>query len=718
MVERQKIQTGKAGLNGSRKYFPPASPGGAHPPAKAEGSSLRGLQFRHGRAAIYATWDPDGRIRDYVLFHLEELAKVADFIIFVADNYYCQEELAKIKPYVAHYLCARHGESDFGSYKRGIEIAFKYNLQQKCQEIILVNASVYGPVYPYERIFSRMAKKDCDFWGITDSYVAQRHLQSYFICFRAPVIRHPAFPAFFERVGGAKSYKDVVASYEIALTPYFCDLGFKCEALLDFRQTWPQAWAMGKFFDPTCQPVDNLANGSPFLRRKAVFEPYTHNMAGLKAAMRTLRQSSPKLYKIALAELKPKSQVAFSVIMPAWNRAETIRGAIDSLLAQTWRNFELIISDDGSTDGTEALLRQKYEAQIADGKIRYIRNDKNQGVSHARNLALACARNEWIAYLDSDNLLKPAFLETYAEAIKAHPEAKTFYSNVEYMRRDFTLGKPFDHATLVNGENFIDMGGFVHHRDLYAELGGFDEQLYRLVDYDLIIRYTGRYTPFYIKSAQMLYNDGDLERITNSVNLSQAGRMMRHKHNGAPYVATILLPGADGRISRRSLDSAASQLGNFAHELFICALNGETPADYPLPRQHPAARARRLAFAELAACISACGAQYAAFLESGCYWPNPERLRRQLSFLLLHEDFEAVAGFGHEDEDSFSGLMVTSQALLQSLAASGNLKEALLSLRWRVKSGAILRGPQMALMRESLPLAMQAATNFRNEANA
>lgn len=96
-----------------------------------------------------------------------------------------------------------------------------------------------------------------------------------------------------------------------------------------------------------------------------------------------------------------------SIIMPSYNTAKFISETITSVLAQTYTNWELIIVDDCSTDDTDAVVRP----YLADGCIRYIKNEKNSGAAVSRNRALREAKGKWIAFLDSDDLWLPEKLE-------------------------------------------------------------------------------------------------------------------------------------------------------------------------------------------------------------------------------------------------------------------------------------------------------------------
>ena len=96
-----------------------------------------------------------------------------------------------------------------------------------------------------------------------------------------------------------------------------------------------------------------------------------------------------------------------SIIMPSYNTAKFISETIESVLAQTYTNWELIIVDDCSTDDTDAVVRP----YLADGRIRYMKNEKNSGAAVSRNRALREAKGKWIAFLDSDDLWLPEKLE-------------------------------------------------------------------------------------------------------------------------------------------------------------------------------------------------------------------------------------------------------------------------------------------------------------------
>jgi len=220
----------------------------------------------------------------------------------------------------------------------------------------------------------------------------------------------------------------------------------------------------------------------------------------------------------------------FSFIMPAYNRAFCITNAIDSLLTQDYKNWELLIVDDGSTDETEDLIYKLYPKYFETKQIRYFKLD-HYGVSKARNKGIKEAKYDWIAYLDTDNTLCPNYLATFVNAIEKNKESKIFYAQSQSISDKRIIGISFD-RTALEKSNFIDLGAFVHQKELFLTLGGFNESLKRLVDWDLILKYTKDNQPVFIPEIVLSYNDSnDIKRITNTENLEQNKKIIQKTYH-------------------------------------------------------------------------------------------------------------------------------------------------------------------------------------------
>ena len=105
-----------------------------------------------------------------------------------------------------------------------------------------------------------------------------------------------------------------------------------------------------------------------------------------------------------------------SIIMPSYNTANYIAASIQSVLDQTYQNWELLLVDDCSTDDTDAVVAPF----LTDARIRYLKNEQNSGAAISRNRALREAKGRWIAFLDSDDLWYPTKLKTQLKFMQAH----------------------------------------------------------------------------------------------------------------------------------------------------------------------------------------------------------------------------------------------------------------------------------------------------------
>ncbi|WP_448059156.1 glycosyltransferase [Cellulomonas hominis] len=184
---------------------------------------------------------------------------------------------------------------------------------------------------------------------------------------------------------------------------------------------------------------------------------------------------------------------SISVVMPVLDRINQVGDAIASVQAQTFPHWQLVIVDDGSTDGTWEFL-QTLAAK--DARIILLRNPK-KGVSAARNAGLAAASGKYVAFLDSDNVWRTDYLELTAIAVTREGYRATYASSV--IRSGD--GKPDSYMSFRGGRehlkvlNHIDMNVLTVERELALQIGGFDEALRRWVDHDFAIRLSAVFEP-------------------------------------------------------------------------------------------------------------------------------------------------------------------------------------------------------------------------------
>ncbi len=190
----------------------------------------------------------------------------------------------------------------------------------------------------------------------------------------------------------------------------------------------------------------------------------------------------------------PAALPQVSVVIPVHNREGLVDRAVDSVLRQTHGDFELLVVDDASTDGTAARLL----ARGADPRLRLLRHEVNRGAAAARNTAIRAARGEFIAFLDSDDEWLPEKLERQVACLAAAPEEVLMCCSGYWMMRErsreVTARIPQSSApwrdTLLGGCTLSPGSTAFIRRRAFDIHGLFDESLRRLEDWDWLLRYT------------------------------------------------------------------------------------------------------------------------------------------------------------------------------------------------------------------------------------
>ena len=228
-------------------------------------------------------------------------------------------------------------------------------------------------------------------------------------------------------------------------------------------------------------------------------------------------------------------QPKLSVIIPLYNKAPYIRKALESVLAQTYADYELIIIDDGSTDGSaeiaEAILQDPASRLIASSPHRLIRQ-ANSGVSAARNNGVAQTSGEYIAFLDADDWWEPTYLERMAQLIEDYPEAGLYACNYVY----YKLGKTHVALDILTGyinypKAYYESGAMpvtsitaIMPRTVFDEMGGFPLGI-KLGEDFLLWAKTAMHYPVAFLNEPLAYYNNDVP-----VNL-RATRNLHHPNN-------------------------------------------------------------------------------------------------------------------------------------------------------------------------------------------
>lgn len=208
-----------------------------------------------------------------------------------------------------------------------------------------------------------------------------------------------------------------------------------------------------------------------------------------------------------------------SVIIPTHNRARLLVEAIQSVLDQTYADFEVLVVDDGSTDDTADVVRG-----LTDPRIRYLYQDHGER-SMARNRGMAEARGAYIAFLDDDDLYLPHHLQSSLEFLNAHPEVDLVYGGVQIMNPEGAVqltSRPWENEpepTLLNcamGRCFLHPCSVLFRRQVLDRMDHwFDSTFHLAEDYDFFFRMliVGRFAwlPAVVATYRLIHTDRSLK---------------------------------------------------------------------------------------------------------------------------------------------------------------------------------------------------------------
>ena len=227
-----------------------------------------------------------------------------------------------------------------------------------------------------------------------------------------------------------------------------------------------------------------------------------------------------------------------SIVLPTHNRARTLGQAIVSVLDQSFRDFELIVVDDHSSDDTDAQL----ERFRTDPRVRLVCSVRH-GCAAARNVGVKMAEGRYIAFQDSDDEWLPGKLEKSISVLEADPQASVVYTDLIWINheghvRHFRSPKDVRRGVLVSERTLdyqvygVAIQSAVVRRECFDEIGLFDEDLRRFIDLDLFIRLANRYKFLHCLEPLVRYARTEhKDRISNDTQaLVHARRRLLHKY--------------------------------------------------------------------------------------------------------------------------------------------------------------------------------------------
>jgi rhamnosyltransferase len=196
------------------------------------------------RIAIYFIYDKDGVVDDYIIYQLNDLKENVHYLLVVVNGTLTVDGRKKLAPIANEILVRKNEGFDVWAYKAGLEYIGWDGLKEY-DELLMMNFTCFGPLYPFKEAFDVMNKRDVDFWGLTKyhrvdynpfdieyGYIPE-HIQSHFICVRKSMFSDHAFKEYWDSRPMITKYGDAVGKHEAIFTKKFEDMGFKSDVYVN-----------------------------------------------------------------------------------------------------------------------------------------------------------------------------------------------------------------------------------------------------------------------------------------------------------------------------------------------------------------------------------------------------------------------------------------------------------------------------------------------------
>lgn len=272
-----------------------------------------------------------------------------------------------------------------------------------------------------------------------------------------------------------------------------------------------------------------------------------------------------------------------SVIIPVYNRPEFLKEAVESVLNQSYRDFEVIVVDDGSTDSTPDVI-DSYR-----GIIRSVRQE-NMGVSAARNTGIRASRNNLVAFLDSDDLWETSKLERHVAFFNEHPEALICQTGEIWIRKGKRVNPGTRHqkpSGMIFNESLhlclVSPSAVMMKKTVFEKVGFFNESFPACEDYDLWLRISCSIPVFLLDEPLVIKRGGhenqlsamsclDRYRIFSIKNILDSGRLDKDQTIKAVSVLVEKCRIYSSGCMKRGREEESAQIMNIACEYFDKAI--------------------------------------------------------------------------------------------------------------------------------------------------
>lgn len=237
----------------------------------------------NNRCGIFLFYDRDGMVDDYIVYMLKDLRKHMAHLLVVCNSQPSQQGLTTLEEHADEVLVRANSGFDVGGYREGL-FYLGFRELAKYDEVIMLNYTFFGGIFPFGEMFEAMDEKDVDFWGITKHHMVDydpyggrnpygylpEHIQSHFIAVRREMLLSDDYKEFMISMENPKSYIDSICDYESVFTKHFEDLGYKWDVYVNTDRYEKYAYNPGMFYIRDLLEKDRC----PIMKRRSFFTNY------------------------------------------------------------------------------------------------------------------------------------------------------------------------------------------------------------------------------------------------------------------------------------------------------------------------------------------------------------------------------------------------------------------------------------------------------------
>lgn len=367
------------------------------------------------RCAIFLYYDKQGLVDDYVLYLLNDLNKNIDRLLIVCNGTISEESEKKFRILTNDILIRSNSGFDVGGYREGLfHIGFEQ--LQIYDEVIMLNYTFFGPLYPFKEMFDEMARRDLDFWGITNHFevnpdpfgknrygLMPEHLQSHFLVVRKSMIISDEYREFMINMRNPTSYVESICDYESIFQKYFTDLGFKGEAYCDAREY------QGYVYNPVMFRAKQMIKDKrcPIIKRRSFFTDYSDFL------LNSCGEVTVEAYEYIKNNLDYDVNMIWDNLLRLENMTEISRAmqlryvvpASETIQSYCQYNSIILLINVESikhfSDYTKFLLALPDEIKFVFMAGDDDKNIINKNMTKHKNMEIIIKKEEWLKHLSS-----------------------------------------------------------------------------------------------------------------------------------------------------------------------------------------------------------------------------------------------------------------------------------------------------------------------------